>query len=287
MIAYTFRMQIATTITELRAALSTAAHRSIGLVPTMGALHAGHLSLVDASRAENDFTVATIFVNPTQFAAGEDLAKYPRPIDADLQQLAARGVNLAFTPREAEMYSASHTTFVDVGQIASPLEGVHRPTHYRGVATIVLKLFHLIPASRAYFGQKDYQQSLVVRRMAADLNVPIEIRVCPTVREPDGLAMSSRNAYLAPEDRQRATAIWQALCTARSAVAAGERDAATIQLAMRKRLNEAGITEIDYAALVDAQTLEPISAIAGNAIALIAARVGSTRLIDNELLFEA
>jgi pantoate--beta-alanine ligase len=194
-------------------------------------------------------------------------------------------VDLVFTPGEAEMYPANHSTFVDVGRIARPLEGAHRPTHYRGVATIVLKLFHLIPATRAYLGQKDYQQLLVVRQMAADLNVPIEIRICPTVRESDGLAMSSRNAYLSAEERQRATAIWQALREAKRAVAAGERNAANIQLAMRKILIEAGIAEIDYAALVDAQTLEPSSVIAENAIALIAVRVGTTRLIDNELLF--
>lgn len=250
----------------------------------MGALHEGHLSLIDASRSENNVTVATIFVNPTQFAAGEDLDKYPRPLETDLELLHRRGVDLVFTPTNAEMYSAHHTTFVDVGQVALPLEGLHRPSHFRGVATIVLKLFHLIPATRAYFGQKDYQQSAVIRQMVADLNVPIEIRVCPTVREPDGLAMSSRNAYLSPDDRKRATALSQALGEAQRLAAAGERNAATLQLAMREILARAGITQIDYAAVVDAQTLEDVSTITGNAIALIAARVGTTRLIDNALL---
>lgn len=259
-------MQVVATIAELHAALAAAPPRTIGLVPTMGALHAGHLSLVDTAQAENDFTIATIFVNPTQFAPNEDLAKYPRPIDADLRQLAEHGVGLVFTPTEAEMYAAGHSTFVEVGQVAQPLEGAFRPTHFRGVATIVLKLFHLIPATRAYFGQKDYQQTMVIRRMVADLNVPIELRICPTVREPDGLAMSSRNAYLSTDERRQATTLWRALSAAKRAIAAGERDTATLERTMRDVLHDAGITEIDYATIVDAQTLEAVPTIAGNTV---------------------
>lgn len=277
-------MQVVTTIAELRAAMAAAPCRSVGLVPTMGALHAGHLSLVDAARAETEFTVATIFVNPTQFGPQEDLARYPRPLDADLRQLSERGVDLVFTPTNAEMYASGHSTFVDVGRVAIPWEGAFRPTHFRGVATIVLKLFHLIPATHAFFGQKDYQQTLVIRQMVADLNVPIEVRVCPTMREADGLAMSSRNSYLSADERRQATALWRALSTARRAVAAGERDVATIEFAMRGVLNEVGVTEIDYATVVDAQTLEAVPAVSGQTVALIAAHVGTTRLIDNELL---
>jgi pantoate--beta-alanine ligase len=286
MVEYTGCMEAVSTINEVRTAVAKArrANKSVGLVPTMGALHEGHLSLIDASRAECDFTVATIFVNPTQFGAHEDLSKYPRPLEADLQKLRQRGTDLVFTPAEGEIYTADHGTFVDTGAIAGMLEGAFRPTHFRGVATIVLKLLNLIPADRTYFGQKDFQQTLVIKRMVADLNVPVEIRVCPTVREPDGLAMSSRNAYLSPNERHQALAISRSLREARTLVEMGERSAATLLVKMRSILSDAGIEQIDYVVLADPKTLDNISKITGLTLAAIAARVGSTRLIDNELL---
>ena len=260
------------------------AGRKIGVVPTMGALHAGHLSLVDASRRECNFTVVTIFVNPTQFGPHEDFQKYPRMMEADLKLLAERKVDLVFVPTIEEMYPAGSTTFVDVGRVAEPLEGAARPGHFRGVATIVLKLFNSVPADMAFFGQKDYQQALVIRRMVADLDVPITIRVCPIIRDPDGLAMSSRNVYLSADERRRALSLSSSLRLAKELVAAGERDAATIIKRMREVIAAAGEVQIDYVALANPDTLEPLTNITGSAVALIAARVGSTRLIDNELL---
>lgn len=284
--AYNNCMKVVSTIAELRQLVGEVrrAGESIGLVPTMGALHEGHLSLVDASRRECDFTAATIFVNPMQFAAHEDLSKYPRPLEADLAKLRERGANLCFVPGEAEIYAPDHGTFVDVGAIARPLEGEFRPAHFRGVATIVLKLFNLIPADRAYFGQKDYQQSLVIRRMVADLNVPIEVRICPTVREADGLAMSSRNTYLSAQDRRRALGISRSLREARGLAEKGERNAADILIRIRDVLVESGISQIDYAVLVDPDTLENVSSLEGPALVAIAAHAGNTRLIDNEIL---
>ena len=279
-------MEVVSTIGELRTAVAQArrANKSIGLTPTMGALHRGHLSLVDASWAECDFTVATIFVNPTQFGAHEDLAKYPRPLEDDLAKLREHNVDLVFTPSESEMYDPEHGTLVDVGPIALRLEGAFRPTHFRGVATIVLKLFNLIPADRGYFGQKDYQQTLLIKRMVADLNVPIEIRVCPTVRDADGLALSSRNAFLSPDQRRQALAISRSLREAKALVAEGERNSENILMKMRAILGDAGVTEIDYVALTDPTTLENSPILAGPTLAAIAVRVGATRLIDNELI---
>jgi pantoate--beta-alanine ligase len=188
-----------------------AAGKTVGLVPTMGALHEGHLSLLGAARAECDLTIVSIFVNPTQFAPQEDYRTYPRDLERDVALLGSRGCDLVFAPSDKSMYAANHTTFVDVGAIGQVLEGEYRPTHFRGVATIVLKLFHLAPGNRAYFGRKDYQQTIVVRQMVADLNVPIDVRVCPTIREPDGLALSSRNTYLSTDERRRAVALWRSL----------------------------------------------------------------------------
>lgn len=279
-------MEVVSTIGELQSAIAAArrANKSVGLVPTMGALHEGHLSLARASRAECDFTVVTIFVNPTQFAPHEDLTKYPRPLEADLQKLKACGVDLVFAPAEKEIYRKRHATFVEVGAVAQQFEGAVRPTHFRGVATVVLKLFNLIPADRSYFGQKDFQQTLVIKQMVADLNVPIEIRVCPIVREPDGLAMSSRNAYLSPEEHHRALAISRSLREAKAMLARGEHSASTIVARMQSVLTEAGISEIDYVTLADPSTLAPVESVLAPTLALIAVRVGNTRLIDNELL---
>jgi pantoate--beta-alanine ligase len=276
---------VVTTRDEVRHHIATARKtgRKIGLVPTMGALHAGHLSLVKAARRECDFTVATIFVNPTQFGPHEDFQKYPRNLDADLKLLASLNVDLVFAPTVAEMYPPGSTTFVEVGAVAAPLESAARPGHFRGVATIVLKLFNLIPADVAFFGQKDYQQSLVIRQMVADLDVPITIRVCPIVREPDGLAMSSRNVYLSADERRRALSLSMSLRLAAELVAGGERDAGAIIRQMREVLDTAGV-QIDYVALAHPDTLEVVANIQGPTVALVAARVGNTRLIDNQLL---
>jgi pantoate--beta-alanine ligase len=258
--------------------------QSIALVPTMGALHEGHLSLVRAAREQSDVTVATIFVNPTQFGPGEDFAKYPRTLEADLQALSAAGCDVVFVPEHDEMYPPGSSTLVEPPAVARPLEGVCRPGHFRGVATIVLKLFHLIPAHVAFFGQKDYQQTCVVRQMVRDLAVPIEIVVCPTVREPDGLAMSSRNRYLSPAERRQATALSRALEEAERLASAGQRDARRVAEAMRNILTAAGIERVDYATLADPDTLSELSTLSDPAVALIACYVGTTRLIDNRLI---
>lgn len=257
--------------------------RSIGLVPTMGALHAGHLSLLDASRIACDFTVVSIFVNPTQFGPHEDFSRYPRTLDKDLQLLASRGADLVFAPEVADMYRPGHQTTVHVAGITETLEGPLRPGHFDGVATIVLKLFELVAAQQAFFGQKDYQQCLLVKQMVRDLDVPVEIVVCPIVREPDGLAMSSRNVYLAPDERIRALALSQSLRLAQELVAAGERASENILTRMREHLIASGVV-VDYVALCDAESLQPVARVAGKTVALVAGRVGATRLIDNLLL---
>jgi pantoate--beta-alanine ligase len=258
--------------------------RHVGLVPTMGALHEGHLSLVQVARERADAAIATIFVNPTQFGPNEDFAKYPRTLDADLAALSAAGCDAVFVPSCDEMYPPESSTFVEPPAVSQPLEGVCRPGHFRGVATVVLKLFHIIPADLVCFGQKDYQQAQVIRRMVADLNVPIEIVVCPIIREPDGLAMSSRNRYLSPSERKQALALSLALDEAERLVAAGQRESEPILAAMGNKLRSAGITRIDYVALADPESLAPVPRIEGRAAALIACYVGSTRLIDNRLL---
>ena len=229
--------KLVTTATELRAAVraARAAGCAIGLVPTMGALHEGHLSLVQASRAECGFTVATIFVNPTQFAPHEDFDKYPRTLEADLESLASCHADLVFAPRREDMYPAGCSTLVEPPQVAQRWEGECRPGHFQGVATVVLKLFNLAQADVAFFGHKDYQQAAVIRRMVQDLNVPTEIRVCPTVREPDGLAMSSRNRYLSAGERQQAVAISRTLRLAEQMAAGGERQAAKLVEAIAPR----------------------------------------------------
>jgi pantoate--beta-alanine ligase len=278
--------EVVATVRAMRG-ITGAAQRSgkrVGVVPTMGALHEGHLSLVAASRAACDVTVATIFVNPTQFGPNEDFSRYPRTLEADLAKLSAAGADYAFVPDVAEMYPAGATTMVEPGSAAEPLEGQFRPGHFRGVATIVLKLFQAVPADAAFFGQKDYQQQLVVRQMVADLLLPIKIVVCPTVHEVDGLAMSSRNVYLSADDRAKALGISRALQVAESRAASGERDVASIAAAMLTTLRDAGIASIDYASVVDAATLLPVEKINAPAVALIAARVGTTRLIDNAIL---
>lgn len=277
-------MQVVATQQELREAVGKArrAGRTIGLVPTMGALHAGHLSLVEAARRAGDFVVATIFVNPTQFGPQEDFQRYPRPLETDLAALRAAHVDLVFRPETSEVYGSRHATFVEVGGLGERLEGQFRPGHFRGVATVVLKLFNMSTPNRAYFGQKDFQQTLVVRRMIADLDLPIELVVCPTVREADGLALSSRNVYLKPDERKQATALYRSLQRGHQLVEAGERRVETLLAAMHATLREAAVVKLDYLEIVDADSLEPLSTIDRPTIALIAARVGGTRLIDNE-----
>ena len=275
--------RVITTRAQIREAVLNARvdGRTVGFVPTMGALHEGHLTLVDAARAECNLVVASVFVNPTQFAPHEDYQKYPRDLDRDLKLLGARGCEVVFAPSVEEMYPAGHGTSIDVGAVAQPFEGEVRPSHFQGVATVVMKLFQLVPANRAYFGQKDYQQTLVVRQMVADLNVPIEVRVCPTVREPDGLAMSSRNAYLSPDERRQALMIPHSLRLAESLVAAGVRDVAAIRAQMAALIEQVSGVTIEYITLVADGTVTPVTEILGPTIIAIAAKVGRTRLIDN------
>lgn len=268
---------------EMRAIVESARRdgKSIGVVPTMGALHEGHLSLVDAARAECDVVVATIFVNPTQFGPQEDFQRYPRNLEADVALLTSRGCDLVFAPSVDEMYPPGSSTFIDVGPLGTELEGAIRPTHFRGVATIVLKLFHLVPGQRAYFGRKDYQQTLVIRQMVDDLNVPIEIRICPIVREADGLAMSSRNAYLSDDQRRQACVLSQSLQLAERLAIAGERDVDAIRRQMIREIERVGDVELQYIAFVKDGTITPVEYIDGPTTVAIAAQVGSTRLIDN------
>lgn len=272
------------TLGHFQAADPLRAGRTIGLVPTMGALHEGHLSLVRRAKAECDAVIATIFVNPVQFGPHEDFAKYPRTRERDLELLGQVGCDLVFAPHNDEMYPAGFSTYVEPPAVAAPLEGVCRPGHFRGVATVVLKLFHLLPADVAYFGQKDYQQSLVIEHMVRDLNLPIRIAVCPIVRESDGLALSSRNRYLSAGERSRALALSRGLARAESLVRAGECDAAMVAAALRGELAAAGIERIEYATVADAATLEELTVLDRPAVALVAAFVGTTRLIDNTLL---
>jgi pantoate--beta-alanine ligase len=277
---------VVTTVAQLRETLAAVrrAGKRIALVPTMGALHEGHLSLVRAAQAECDYTVVSIYVNPSQFGPGEDLATYPRTMQADLAALAGCRADLVFAPASEEVYRPGHATWVEVGGVAEPLEGACRPGHFRGVATIVLKLLGMVQPDAAYFGQKDCQQTRVIQRMAADLDLPVTIRVCPIVREPDGLAMSSRNRRLSPAARQRALVLWQSLLLARDLVARGERRAAAIAVQMREMIEIADDARIDYVALVDPDTLRPVETIAGPTLAALAVKIEDTRLIDNCLL---
>jgi len=261
-----------------------AERKKIGLVPTMGALHEGHLSLVRQSVRDCHVTVVTVFVNPTQFSPDEDFDCYPRALETDLDLLARENVDLVFAPSVEQIYPKGFSTYIQPPDVAKPLEGECRPDHFRGVATVVHKLFNLSAANVAYFGQKDYQQALVIRHMVRDLNLPTKICVCPIVREPDGLAMSSRNQYLSPPQRQKARALWQALEAAAELVQSGQRDATLVRDAMRQTLIAAEVDRIDYVALADPETLVPVTEVKPGTVALIAAHVGQTRLIDNRLL---
>lgn len=283
-------IETAATIDEVRrrVAAARAEGRTIGLVPTMGALHAGHVRLIEECRRRADFTVVSIFVNPTQFAPGEDFDRYPRTLDADLSACQSAGANLVFAPTRAEVYPRGEAgaTFVEVPGISHILEGESRPTHFRGVATVVLALFEMVRPDLAVFGQKDYQQQALIRRMVADLRVPVGIVTVATVREADGLALSSRNRYLSPEQRRGAVALFQGLEAARRAVADGERDADRVGRLLRSRIESEETAELDYAAVVDALSLEGLDRLDPRrpAVALVAARFGTTRLIDNIVL---
>jgi pantoate--beta-alanine ligase len=276
---------VVTAVAPLREAVADARRRglSVGLVPTMGALHEGHLSLIAAARAETGCVVVSIFVNPTQFGPREDFGRYPRPLGRDLELCGRAGVDLVFHPEPAVMYPPGYRTFVEVTGLQDVLEGAARPGHFRGVATVVLKLFNLVGPDRAYFGQKDGQQARLIRQMVHDLNVPVEVRVVPTVREPDGLALSSRNQYLEADQRRRAAVLYRALAEARARIEAGERDAARVRRAMADLITATPGAVLDYAAVVDADTLEPLDSLPpGRPVLLaLAVKFGATRLIDN------
>ena len=261
------------------------AARPLGLLPTMGALHAGHLSLVDRSLADNAATAVSIFVNPTQFGADEDLSLYPRDLDGDLELLRQRGAALVFVPDVAEVYPPGFDTWVDVGPVAERLEGTERPGHFRGVATVVAKLFNIVRPDRAYFGQKDGQQTVVVRKLVRDLDMGLEIVVCPTVREEDGLAMSSRNIRLTPEQRRAATVIYRALSRGEELWARGETDARRLTAVVKEVLeSEPLLDAIDYVSVADAETLEELAEVPRRAMVSTAVRMGSLRLIDNVMI---
>lgn len=258
--------------------------RLVGCVPTMGALHPGHVSLIEKARSDCDFVVATIFVNPTQFGPGEDFTRYPRTLDADLELCRAAGADLIFTPPASAMYADSAQTIVRVTLLAQVLEGVHRPGHFDGVSTIVTKLFNVTEPDRAYFGQKDFQQQLIIRHMVADLDVPVEVVTCPIVREANGLAMSSRNRYLSVAERQQAAHLFQTLKLAEKLAAESALTPPEIALQMTDHLNSVGGIDVQYAVIADCGTLELLTERSDSAIALVAAKVGSTRLIDNQIL---
>lgn len=261
-----------------------AANRIVGLVPTMGALHEGHLSLIKKARQDCSSVAASIFVNPKQFGPAEDFAKYPRAQQADTEKLAALGIQCVFIPEPAEMYPPDFSTYVNVEGISDRLEGRIRPGHFRGVSTVVLKLLQIVQPQFAYFGRKDAQQGAVISRMAIDLNLDAEIVVCPIVREPDGLAMSSRNAYLRAADRQAATVLHRALQAVQNDLQKDARDAQQLQSTMRRTVQQEPRAKIDYAEIVDARTFEPVTHVTRSSYALLAAKFGETRLLDNLLI---
>jgi len=279
-------MKVAKTIKSVRKLVKIArnAGKTIGFVPTMGALHIGHISLIEAAKKRCDFVVVSIFVNPTQFGAGEDFEKYPRPLAADLKICRKAGVDVVFAPTAKEMYGDGNLTWVDVEKLTGLLCGQFRSGHFRGVATVCAKLFNIVLPNIAFFGQKDAQQAAVIKRMVADLNMPLKIIVCPTVRQPNGLAVSSRNQYLTPVQKKDATLLYKSLQKCREMVNAGVRNVPEIVTQMRKILNSSPLIEIEYISIVDAETLEAIGRISGRVLVALAVRIGSTRLIDNILL---
>lgn len=259
--------------------------KTIGLVPTMGALHEGHMSLIRACRQENDIAVVSIFVNPAQFGHGEDFEKYPRDIESDMNKLREARADVLFLPDTATMYPEGFTTRIDVNGLSGKLCGTFRPGHFSGVVTVVVKLLNIVTPTRAYFGQKDYQQSLIIKRLASDLNLPVEILTCPTVREPDGLAMSSRNQYMGSDERRAAGAIYRCLALASEKIKSGEPDPGKVKEIMNGVLgSEPLITEVQYASAYDPRTLDELQELKGGALLAVAVKIGNTRLIDNMLV---
>lgn len=276
-------MQVVTTIVEMRKIRRQLAD-PVGFVPTMGYFHEGHLSLIRQARKDNPSVVVSIFVNPTQFEPGEDFKDYPRDLNRDLELLGGEKVDIVFAPSKEEMYPQGFSSWVDVEGVTERLEGASRPGHFRGVATVCAKLFNIIQPTRAYFGQKDAQQAVVIKKMAADLNMNLEIIVVPTIRENDGLAMSSRNTYLNPEERQAATVLFKALSLARQLWQSGEKDAHKIRHQMTSLIQKEPLARIDYISIADANTLEELKEIDRPALVSLAVRIGKTRLIDNMIL---
>lgn len=276
-------MKVVETVAEMRQGRRRASG-PVGFVPTMGYLHEGHLSLARQARRENDTVVASIFVNPAQFGPHEDFARYPRNAERDLALLAEVGVDLVYMPSVAEMYPAGFSTYVEVGGVTERLEGAVRPGHFKGVATVVAKLFNIVQPTKAYFGQKDAQQVIVIKKMVADLDMDLEVVVMPTIREVDGLAMSSRNVYLSPGERQSALVLYRSLNLAREMWKKGERDAGKVRQAMALLIAGEESAKVDYISVADAATLEEIGTISGPALVSLAVRFGKTRLIDNIIL---
>ena len=276
-------MKIVTTLPELRTARRTLTG-PVGFIPTMGYLHGGHISLVQAARAECASVVASLFVNPAQFGPNDDLAKYPRDLPHDLALLEAAGVDLVWTPTPEIIYPSGFQTWVEVEGLTLPLEGEVRPGHFRGVTTVVAKLFNAVGPDKAYFGQKDAQQAVVIQRMTKDLDFPIDIVVCPTLREADGLAMSSRNTYLNPKERQAATVLFRGLAAAKSAFNSGERDAEKLRAIIRETVNAEPLARLQYVSCADDYTLEELETVQGKALLSMAIYVGETRLIDNFMI---
>ncbi len=279
-------LRLLTRIAEVRRAVAEARQQrqNIGLVPTMGALHEGHAALIREAVRQTDFVVVSVFVNPTQFAPNEDLERYPRRLEADRQLCQQAGAAVVFAPTVEEMYPLGFQTFVEVTELTRGLCGASRPTHFRGVTTVVAKLFGIVQPDRAFFGQKDAQQARVVRQMVQDLNFPIELVVCPTQREADGLAMSSRNQYLTPSQRREAVALYRCLCHAEQRVAQGERDAKRLCDELRAILAAVPEARIDYVECVDADTLQPVTVLDRPTLLALAVFIGTTRLIDNTIL---
>jgi pantoate--beta-alanine ligase len=277
---------ITTTVEETHRAVAAirAQGKSVGLVPTMGALHAGHASLIRAARAETEFVVASIFVNPSQFGPKEDLTRYPRPFERDVQLCDEEGVDLIFHPTPEIMYPPSFQTWVEVLEMQKILCGASRPGHFRGVATVVLKLFNIVQPDVAYFGQKDAQQARLLLQMVRDLDLPVRLRICPIVREPDGLAQSSRNAYLDTDQRTHAPVLHRALESVRAQIEAGERRAETLIRCARALIEATPGTRIDYVAIVAWETLQPLERVQGKVLIALAVYLGTTRLIDNMLM---
>ncbi len=273
-------MQVVGPILEIRA-LRQQLRGTVGFVPTMGYLHEGHLALVKQARVENSAVIVSIYVNPAQFGPREDFGAYPRDLNRDLELLRGERVDIVFVPSDDEMYPPEFSSWVDVEKVTERLEGASRPGHFRGVATVVAKLFNIVQPSRAYFGQKDAQQVMVIKRMVADLNMGIEILVVPTLRESDGLAMSSRNIYLSLKERQAATILFKALTLARQLSQGGEKDAGKIRRQMTSLIQKEPLAQIDYVGIADAETLEELSLLDRPALASLAVRIGKTRLIDN------